>query len=194
MLSQQPKMLTSVSSVSSTYSRCKICSIILFLILHNQTVSIIHPEFEEASGILQPVRLFKEGCTGPMRKKGMGDRLSFQKSLCRRLKKHFAMIVVTLDTLQERFLWVSGSLLDQIVSERLGFKKLCAWWVLKMLSSAQFQKYVSAACEFFDRFQSEVNSFSAQCGWVYIHESKDSFYSALYTFFLLQKIQISISI
>lgn len=106
------------------------------------------------------VRLFKEGRTDTHDEERSGRPSVISEELVQQVEKKVRDDRrVTLDTLKESFPHVSRSLLGEIVSERLGFRKLCARWVPKMLTPEHREKRVSAAREFLERFQTEGESF-----------------------------------
>lgn len=83
----------------------------------------------------------------------------------------------TIDNLHELRPKISRTVVHEILSDRLGYRKLCARWVPKMLTEEH--KINRAAREFLERFETESETFldSIMTGdktWIYYHtpESK----------------------
>lgn len=66
---------------------------------------------------------------------------------------------MTFDDFQELFLEISRRLLGEIVLEKLGYKKLYARWVLKILIPEHSQNCGFATRELWDRFEREGERF-----------------------------------
>lgn len=66
---------------------------------------------------------------------------------------------MTLDDFHDFFPDIFRSLLGEIVSEKLGYKELCARWVPRMLTLEHSKNRVLAAREFLDRFELEGEEF-----------------------------------
>lgn len=86
---------------------------------------------------------------------------------------------ITIDDLHELCPEISRTVVHEIVSDRLKYRKLCARWVPKMLTEEHKNNRVSAAREFLERYETEGETFlnSVVTGdetWVYHHtpESK----------------------
>lgn len=65
----------------------------------------------------------------------------------------------TLSTLHESFPQISRSLLHEIVTEHLGYKKMCARWVPKNLTDVHKTKRMGAALEFLTQYHNDGDEF-----------------------------------
>ncbi|KAG5308730.1 SETMR methyltransferase, partial [Acromyrmex insinuator] len=66
---------------------------------------------------------------------------------------------LTLDELHNLFPEISRSLIHEIVSEKLEFRKVCARWVPRELTPLHKATRVTAGKEFLDRYRDEGNDF-----------------------------------
>lgn len=65
----------------------------------------------------------------------------------------------TLSTLHESFPQISRSLLHEVVTEHLGYKKMCALWVPKTLTEAHKANRMGAALEFLTAYDKDGDKF-----------------------------------
>ncbi|GFY00653.1 HTH_48 domain-containing protein [Trichonephila clavipes] len=65
----------------------------------------------------------------------------------------------TISSLAEKFPAVSRSVLYEIVSERLNYRKLCSRWVPKMLTVEHKTKRLGSALSFLERYSNEGDDF-----------------------------------
>ncbi|GFV12114.1 HTH_48 domain-containing protein [Trichonephila clavipes] len=65
----------------------------------------------------------------------------------------------TISSLAEKFPAVSRSVLYEIVSERLNYRKLCSRWVPKMLTDEHKTKRLGSALSFLERYSKEGDDF-----------------------------------
>jgi histone-lysine N-methyltransferase SETMAR len=160
--------MESASRAPATFRPCEIRAVIRFLTLQNNTASSIHRKLVEVYGshvmsrqhVTKWVRLFKEGRTDIHDEARSGRPSGISDELVQKIEEQLRNDRrVTLDDLHEEFPDISRSLLGNIVSEKLGYKKLCARWVPRMLTPEHQQNRVTAAREFLDRFAQEGEAF-----------------------------------
>jgi histone-lysine N-methyltransferase SETMAR len=160
--------MESASRAPATFRPCEIRAVIRFLTLQNNTASNIHQKLVEVYGshvmsrqhVTKWVRLFKEGRTDIHDEARSGRPSAISDELVQKIEEQLRNDRrVTLDDLHEEFPDISRSLLGNIVSEKLGYKKLCARWVPRMLTPEHQQNRVTAAREFLDRFAQEGEAF-----------------------------------
>jgi len=138
--------------------------VILFLLARNNNAAEIHRQLCDVSGpnvmseskVRQWCHLFKEGRTNvhdeerSSRPSVITDDLMEKVNTTIRGNRRFIISELSL-----KFPQVSRSVIYDIVSEKLGSKKLCARWVPKMLTDEHKQKHLAAAHQFLQRHQIE---------------------------------------
>lgn len=168
MSSQEPNASNSSSSNCSTYRRCEIRSVIRFLTLRNESAASIYRQLVETYGcevmsrqnVTKWVRLFKDGRIDTHDEERCGRPSVISDELLQQVEEKVRDDRrVTLDTLSKSFPLISRSLLGEIITEKLGYRKLCARWVPKMLTPEHRQNRVLAAREFLERYESEGETF-----------------------------------
>lgn len=124
-------------SIAHSSRRCEIRAVIRFLTLRNETAASIHRKLVNTYGnqvmsrqhVSKWCRLFKEGRTDTHDDKRSG-RPSIVSNETKKIEETVrANQRLTLDNLNELFPDISRSLLGEIVTEQLGYKKLCARWI-----------------------------------------------------------------
>ncbi|GFY32889.1 uncharacterized protein TNCV_4025131 [Trichonephila clavipes] len=65
----------------------------------------------------------------------------------------------TISTLALEFSKVGRTTLNKVVSEKLKFRKLCARWVLRLLTEEHKLKRMACALDFLDRYHKEGDQF-----------------------------------
>ena len=60
-----------------------------------------------------------------------------------------------ISSLSEEFPQVSHSVLYEIVSKRLNYRKLCSQWVPKMLTETHKTRYLGSVLTFLERYHAE---------------------------------------
>lgn len=99
------------------------------------------------------VKLFKEGRIDPHDEEKSRRPSVISEKLMQQVKgKVCNDRRVTFNTLKESFLHISQSLLAEIISERLDYKKLCIKWMLKMTKKTR----TSLKSRFEEKFQEAV--------------------------------------
>jgi len=143
---------------------CEVRAVIWFLLARNNNAAKIHMQLCEVYGpnvvsdskVRQWCHLFKDGRTNVHDEEHSGppsvitDDLAEKVNTTIRGNCHF-----TISELSLEFPQVSRSVIYDIVSEKLGYKKLCAGWVPKMLTGKHKQKCLAAAHQFLQRHQIE---------------------------------------
>ena len=107
-------------------------------------------------------RKFKEGRTDVHDEDGHGRKSVATVGLVERVdvdqvvrgKRRF-----TISELSEEFPEISRSALYTIVSKDLGYWKLCAHWVPKMLTDDHKTQHIASALTFLTRYHNEVEDF-----------------------------------
>ncbi|GFT49575.1 HTH_48 domain-containing protein [Trichonephila clavipes] len=147
---------------------CEVRAVIRFLCAQGFKSVDIHHQISEVYGenimsdgmVLKWVRAFKDGRINIHDEERSGrpsvitDEL-IQKVDCKvKEKRRF-----TSSSLAEKFPVVSRSVLYEIVSERLNYRKLCSRWVPKMLTDEHKPKILGNALSFLERYSNEGNDF-----------------------------------
>ena len=100
--------------------------------------------------------MFKEGRTNVHDEERSGQRSVIKDDLVEKMNTTIrGNRRFTISELSLEFPQVSRSVIYDIVSEKLGYKKLCARWVPKMLTDKLKQKRLAAAHQFLQRHQIE---------------------------------------
>jgi len=128
---------------------CKFRAVIRFLLARNNNAAEIYRQLCEVmsdSKVRQWCRLFEEGRTNVHDEERRGrpsvitDDLAENVYTTIRGNRRFTISELSLEIPQ-----VSRSVIYDIVSEKLRYKKLCARWVPKMLTDEHKQKRLAAA-------------------------------------------------
>uniref|UniRef100_A0A1B6H603 Mos1 transposase HTH domain-containing protein n=1 Tax=Homalodisca liturata TaxID=320908 RepID=A0A1B6H603_9HEMI len=147
---------------------CELRSVIRFLQAEGCSAAEIHRRMSVVYGehcmsdsaIRKWCRLFAEGRTDVHDEGGQGRKSVATASLVERVdqaireKRRF-----TIDELSTEFPAISRSSLYKIVTTELGYRKLCARWVPKMLSEDHKTKRMASALTFLTRYDNEKDSF-----------------------------------
>lgn len=147
---------------------CEVRAVIRFLCAKGFKSVDIHHQISEVYGenimsdgmVRKWVRAFKDGRTNIHDEERSGrpsvitDEL-IQKVDCK-VKENRRF---TISCLAEKFPAVSRSVLYEIVSERLNYRKLCSRWVPKMLSDEHKTKRLGSALSFIERYSNEGDDF-----------------------------------
>ncbi|XP_039604252.1 protein GVQW3-like, partial [Polypterus senegalus] len=143
-------------------------SVIKFLTLRHKSAAEIHRQIVETYGpevmsrqhVYKWVRSFKEGRTDTHDEERSGrPSLISEELLQQDDEKICSDRRVTNDTLHEMLPHISRSLMCEIVSEKLDYRRLSARWVPKMLTPEHRQNRVLAAREFLQRYEIEGEAF-----------------------------------
>lgn len=154
----------SMSSQVANPAKCEIRAVIRFLQakgnkpaeIYRQICDIYGPHAMSDGQVRQWCRLFREGrenihdevrCGPPT---VITDRLVDEVNAKIRENRR-----LTISELSLQFPNVSRSVIYEIVTEKLGYKKLCARWVPKMLTDAHKQKRLASAENFLHRFETQ---------------------------------------
>lgn len=147
---------------------CEIRAVIKFLNARNVRPCEIYRQISETYGenamsegmVRKWVRMFNEGRENVHDEERSGRPSLITEELVRcideqvRSNRRF-----TISDLSMHFQNISRSLLHEIVTEHLHYKKLCARWVPKTLTDVQKRKRMGAALEFLQRYATEGNDF-----------------------------------
>ena len=136
------KTITMCAAINNPAS-CEVRAVIRFLLARNNNAAEIHRQLCEVYGpnvmsyskVRQWCRLFEEGRSG--RPSVITDDLVEKVNTALRGNRRF-----TISELSLEFPQVSRSMIYDIVSEKLGYKKLCARLVPKMLTDEHKQKHL----------------------------------------------------
>jgi len=143
---------------------CEVRAVIRFLLVRNNNAAEIHRQLCEVYGlnvmseskVRQWCRLFKEGHTNVYDEELSGQPSAITDDLMEKVNTTICgNRRFTISELSLEFSKVSRSVIYDIVSEKLGYKKLCAIWVPKMLTDEHKQKRLAAAHQFLQRHQIE---------------------------------------
>ncbi|KAJ4436716.1 hypothetical protein ANN_16848 [Periplaneta americana] len=161
------KMCTAITSPA----RCEVRSVIRFLVAKNCKASEIHrqlcevygPDVMSEGGVRQWCRMFKNGRTNIHDEERSG-RLSIMNADLIRLvdERVRANRRFTMSELSEDFPQISRTLLNKVITEDLGYWKLSARWVPKLLSEEQKAQQMGAALFFLERYEREGDAFLDQ--------------------------------
>lgn len=157
-----------MSAVIKNPASCEVRGVIRFLLakkhtaaeIHRQICEIYGPNIMSDSKVRLWCRLFKEGRTNVHDDKRSGrpsvvtDDLVEKVNAKVRENRRF-----TISEISIQFPEVSRALIHEIVTEKLGYKKLCARWVPKMLTDVHKQRRVEAGRNFLQRFENEGEEF-----------------------------------
>lgn len=150
---------------------CEIRSVIRFLNARNVKPSEIHRQITEIYGesamtdgmVRKWVRQFNEGRTNVHDATRSGRPSLATNDLVNRVdEKIKANRRVTMTMLADEFSQVSRTVLHEIVTDRLGYHKLCSRWVPKMLTDEHKTKRLGSALTFLTRYNDEGEEFLNQ--------------------------------
>ncbi|KAL4143360.1 hypothetical protein QTP88_005698 [Uroleucon formosanum] len=131
---------------------CELRSVIRFLNAKNIKPVDIHGQICE-------VRLFNEGRTNVHDEERTGRPSLISDVLVQEVEKKFMKTRFTMTSLAKHFPQISRSLLHEIVSIKLNFRKLCARWVPKILTDEHRVKRQGSALQFLSRYEEEGDKF-----------------------------------
>jgi len=149
-------------------AKCELRSVIRFLQAEGNSAAEIHRRMCQVYGeglmsdgvVREWCRKFKEGRKDVHDEGGQGRKSIATDDLVNRVdeavknNRRF-----TLTSLSMEFPQVSRSSLYSIVTDELGYKKICARWVPKMLTDNHKNKRMAAALTFLDRYSTEGEGF-----------------------------------
>lgn len=128
--------------------------------IHRQLMETYGPDVMTCSKVFKWVKEFKEGRTDTHDEERSGRPSVVSEELVQQVdEKIRSDRRVTLDSLHEMFPHISRTVMGEIVSEKLDYRKLCARWVPKMLTPEHRQRRVVAANEFLQQYASEREAF-----------------------------------
>lgn len=154
-------------SISSP-AKCELRSVIRFLQAEGHSAADIHRRMSRVYGekfmsegvVREWCRNFKDGRTDVHDEGGQGRKSVVTDNLVQRVDK-----VVrenrrfTISVLSRKFPEISRSSLYAIVTDHLGYRKLCARWVPKLLTDNHKTCRMGAALTFLDRYATEGAEF-----------------------------------
>jgi len=147
---------------------CEMRSVIRFLNVKNMKPAEIHQQLCDVYGehamsssmVRRWVRLFNERCENVHYDQRSGRPSVVNEDLvCAVEEKIRENRQFTITSLSLHFPQISRSLLHEIVSDELGFRKLCACWVPKMLTEEHKLKRQASALDFLTRYSEEGDNF-----------------------------------
>lgn len=130
----------------------------------SRQISVVYGDRVMSEGMVRKwVRMFNEGRENVHDEPRSGRPSVVTDSLVRDInEKILENRRFTISSLSQSFSDISCSVLYEIVSERLGFRKVCARWVPKMLTAEHKQKRKSSAESFLQRYRDEGEAFLSQ--------------------------------
>lgn len=157
-----------MSAIINNAASCEVRSVIRFLNARGYNAAEIHRQLCETYGptamsegkVRQWCREFREGRSNVHDEERSGrpsvrtDDLAERVNAKVRENRRF-----TISDLSIEFPEVSKTTLFRIVTDTLGYRKLCARWVPKMLTSAHKDQRLKSARAFLDRFHREGDEF-----------------------------------
>lgn len=149
-------------------AKCELRSVIRFLQAEGCSAAEIHRRMSNVYGnnvmsdgsVREWCRKFKEGRTDVHDEGGQGRKSVATVGLVERVdqavrcKRRF-----TISELSDEFPDISRSALYTIVTQDLGYRKLCARWIPKMLSTDHKTQRMASALSFLTRYANEGNVF-----------------------------------
>jgi len=151
-------------AVINNPASCEVRAVIWFLLARNNNAAKIHrhlcevygPNVMSDSKVRQWCRLFKEGRMNVHDEERSGRPSVIKDDMVEKVNTTIrGNCRFTISELSFEFPQVSRSVIYNIVSEKLGYKKLCARWVPKMLTDEHKQKRLAAAHQFLQHHQIE---------------------------------------
>lgn len=156
---------------NSKSRQCEVRSVIRFFVVKNCKASEIHrqicevyePNVMSEGGVRQWYRMFKYGRTNVNDEERSG-RLSIVNAdlTCLVDERVTANRRFTISELSEDIPQISHTLLYKVITEDLGYQKLSARWVPKLLSEEQKAQRMGAALSFLQRYEREGDAFLNQ--------------------------------
>ena len=157
-----------MSSKIENYADSEIRSVIRFLTAKNTKPIDIHRQISEVYGenamgesmVRKWVRMFKEGRENVHDEPRSGrpslvsDDLINKVDIKVKEDRRF-----TLSSLSSNFPEISRSLLHEIVTDHLGYRKVCSRWVPKQLTQAHKDQRAASALTFLTRYNDEGDDF-----------------------------------
>jgi len=146
---------------------CEMWSVIRFLNAKNMKPAEIHRQLCDLYGehamsssmVRRWVRLFNEGRQNVHDDPRSGRLSVVNEDFVHAVKEKIRENRFTIMSLSLHFPQISQSLLHEIVSDELGFWKLCACWVPKMLTEEHKLKRQASALDFLARYSEEGKNF-----------------------------------
>lgn len=157
-----------MSAIIDAPAKCELRSVIRFLQAEGHSAAEIHRRMSRVYGenfmsdgaVREWCRKFKDGRNDVHDEGGQGRKSVVSDDLVQRVgrmvKENRRFTITALST---EFPEVSRSVLYSIVTERLGYKKLCARWVPKMLTDGHKTRRMASALEFLERYHDEGDNF-----------------------------------
>lgn len=150
---------------------CEIRAVIRFLNAKGVKAAEIHRQISEVYGektmsdgmVRKWVRAFKDGRTNVHDEERSGRPSVITEDLVQtvdekvRVNRRF-----TITSLSSEFSQISRSVLYEIVTERLNYRKLCSRWVPKMLTDVHKTIRLASALNFLERYSDEGDGFLSQ--------------------------------
>lgn len=152
----------------SEYSKCEVRGVIRFLAhegvipaeIHHRLVQAYGPDVMNRQNVAKWVREFREGRSSVHDEERSGRPSvvtdGFVQEVDQLIREDRRL---TLDELLEKCPGVSRTVLHDVISERLGYRKLSARWVPKMLTDEHKQKRTEAGRLFLERFDEQGEEF-----------------------------------
>uniref|UniRef100_A0A1B6DDI6 Mos1 transposase HTH domain-containing protein n=1 Tax=Clastoptera arizonana TaxID=38151 RepID=A0A1B6DDI6_9HEMI len=157
-----------MSAAIENPAKCEVRSVIRFLYAKNHSAAEIHRELCAVYGpnimsedvVRQWVRFFKDGRTNVHDEERSGRPSLVSDDLLNKVNEKLCENRrFTITELSGHFPQVSRSLIHEIVTEKLGYKKFCARWVPKLLTDDHKTKRMSSAIDFLSRYELEGAEF-----------------------------------
>ena len=116
--------------------------------IHHQLCDVYGEHAMSSSMVRRWVRLFNEGRQNVHDDPRSGRLSVVNEDFVHAVKEKIRENRFTIMSLSLHFPQISQSLLHEIVSDKLKFQKLCAHWVLKMLTEEHKLKWHASALDF----------------------------------------------
>ena len=152
----------------NSYAKCEVRSVIRFLTAKGLTAAEIHRQLTEVYGesvmsegkVRQWCRSFKEGRSNVHDEDRSGRPSVASENLVERIDvKIRENRRFTITELSEQFPEVSRTVLYELVTKELQYRKVCARWVPKMLTETHKQKRMQSARLILERYERDGDEF-----------------------------------
>jgi [histone H3]-lysine36 N-dimethyltransferase SETMAR len=157
-----------MSAAIETPAKCEVRSVIRFFVakqysaaeIHRELCTVYGPNVMSAGVVREWVRAFKSGRTNVHDEERSGRPSVVTDDLVGKIDEKIRdNRRFTISQLSEEFPQISRTVLYEVVSERLGYRKFCARWVPKILSETHKTQRMTAALDFLTRYDQGGESF-----------------------------------
>lgn len=157
-----------MSAAIENPAKCEVRAVIRFLLAQNVSAADIHrqlctvygPNVMSEGVVRQWVRFFKSGRTNIHDEERSGRPSVVSNDLVKKVdEKVRENRRFTISELSEQFPQISRTVLYEVVTDKLGYRKFCARWVPKLLTEVHKTKRMGSALNFLSRYDAEGEDF-----------------------------------